>query len=798
MQAELAGDDFLQRQIDGGRHIAHQRDPATLADTGDGGANGIGGADAFDGEIGIADAGGVAGVDGIGGAEFAGDLQAGVVEIDGDDALASVGSEGLHGEEADHSCADHDAAGAVHLAGQLDGVDGHRDGFDESGLFVAQLVRKAVDDAARDGDEFGEGAVAAVGTRGNAKHLAVVAEVDLASKAERAAAAVDGGIESHAIAGLKVVDIAAGLGDFAGGFVSHDEGRDAAAGRAIQAVHVAAADAAGANADEHFVGGGLGARQIDDFEGHVLLQEKRFHGDHRNAGGGNFSAARAVGWVSGGRSVRMAVFSRRNFAMLAQVASLLATALIVPAMAHGPHNARTVLELFESALLVSLVAFGCCFLLAFWLHAAIARVERVDVVRATLQTSAAAIWFAPATILMSSLSPLFLPAALALVVNATRLLYSEWRQVHPEGPSTPQPLVVPLDWGWIGAGELGAPMLPHHFGPALTVSVGLQAGFAALLLHHELLGAAFFAMGTAVLTVFLISAGVWQTARRPSLPRNIFGVGLTIVLSAMLIVAGMTHGDGSWGWGLGSGSGDTAGTAGRPAAPVPAPGGKSAAARARRELPPLPPDGPPLPGSFPGVILWPEVQPVTMLVEPVPSTPGGLAGMRRPFSIPFGGEYWMFRFLYDRPPRGSYFRRGNPADLAFSTTDRWPLQMEAHQKLEKAIDLACCSGVQIDIRNADRFPNTVSLELIVIDGAHGGIPTSLGTAAVRSSPNLAATPVVPVGETLNFAVPPRPSLVFDEFKVVFHRVRNRADRSARIAIDRFVLVPRGSVVADPM
>jgi hypothetical protein len=50
----------------------------------------------------------------------------------------------------------------------------------------------------------------------------------------------------------------------------------------------------------------------------------------------------------------------------------------------------------------------------------------------------------------------------------------------------------------------------------------------------------------------------------------------------------------------------------------------------------------------------------------------------------------------------------------------------------------------------------------------------------------------PVTETLNFLVPARRSLRrFDEMKIVFRLDRARADAGARIAIDHFVLVPRG-------
>ncbi len=56
--------------------------------------------------------------------------------------------------------------------------------------------------------------------------------------------------------------------------------------------------------------------------------------------------------------------------------------------------------------------------------------------------------------------------------------------------------------------------------------------------------------------------------------------------------------------------------------------------------------------------------------------------MAQPTTIPFSGEYWLYRLPYKQPPRGSYKRRGSPAKLFFHTTQGDPLSMEAKQKLD--------------------------------------------------------------------------------------------------------------------
>ena len=159
----------------------------------------------------------------------------------------------------------------------------------------------------------------------------------------------------------------------------------------------------------------------------------------------------------------------------------------------------------------------------------------------------------------------------------------------------------------------------------------------------------------------------------------------------------------------------------------------------------------------------------------------------------------MFRWPYRRPPQNSYFRRGTPSALSFSTPDHFPMQMEARQKLEQTISLRCCSRLQMAILNADPYPKTISLELILIDGnierwnrLHPEMlktaQASLGRAPITSLPQQRAT----ASETLDFPFPPAPHLdQFNEIKVIFHRADGRMDRSARVSIERFMLVPRG-------
>jgi hypothetical protein len=143
----------------------------------------------------------------------------------------------------------------------------------------------------------------------------------------------------------------------------------------------------------------------------------------------------------------------------------------------------------------------------------------------------------------------------------------------------------------------------------------------------------------------------------------------------------------------------------------------------------------------------------------------------------------MFRWPATRPPIGAVVRRGNAAELSFHTTDGWPMEMEAHQKLDPPVDIKCCGEIQLVIQNTDQYPGTISLELILIDRTAATNPAQSLGAVAAGSPSLSV-------QLLRFPIPRVPAIgKFDEFKVVFRRAQLRADRSARIAIERFVLVP---------
>ena len=364
-----------------------------------------------------------------------------------------------------------------------------------------------------------------------------------------------------------------------------------------------------------------------------------------------------------------------------------------------------------------------------------------------------------------------------MIVNASHLLYIQWRIKQP-------PVETPHDTGLFATAQLPDRRFVRDFGPGLAISLTLQTGACAMLLHYNVLAGFCFAAGVALATVFALASRGVQPKPPKSMPRAFLGLALTVLLAIGLTVGGMIpnlmRGPG--------GEGDSA-SGNQPSGQPPGVPGNG-----RNELPDASAGDITNASGFPGVILWPEIKPIPTLIAPMPQTldGGGPPVMPRPLSIPFSGEYWMFRWPYARPPRTSFFQRGSPAALSFSSTDHLPLQMEARHKLDQSVSLSCCSSIRLDIRNADRYPGTISLELVLIAGDQPGAPSlSLGHVNVASRPDVSQDPVKPVSETLDFPIPSTAPLdSFNEFRIVFLRARVRMDKSAKLAIDRFILIPR--------
>jgi hypothetical protein len=196
--------------------------------------------------------------------------------------------------------------------------------------------------------------------------------------------------------------------------------------------------------------------------------------------------------------------------------------------------------------------------------------------------------------------------------------------------------------------------------------------------------------------------------------------------------------------------------------------------------------------GFTGVILYPEVvRHIKLVAPPRAGTRGTGRAPSDPLTIPFDGVYWFWQPPADQPPQTAELVHGSPLTKTFRST-AGPLWMEARQNLGSEFDLGLCSAIEVVIDNTDSFPGTVALELKIRNTTLPGKPSeTLGVQEVyvRAAAINNGTAGV---QTLSFRVPSKGKIrSFDELAVRFHLGGGRIEKSAKIAIDRFRLVPRG-------
>jgi hypothetical protein len=194
-----------------------------------------------------------------------------------------------------------------------------------------------------------------------------------------------------------------------------------------------------------------------------------------------------------------------------------------------------------------------------------------------------------------------------------------------------------------------------------------------------------------------------------------------------------------------------------------------------------------------GIVLWPppvKKQPLPPVPRPNSFATGGAA---KPLIIPFDGQYWYFKAPYVRPGPHAHVARGKPTDVTVRSSDLAPLLMEAHQILDKSIDLTCCREIEVAITNADTRPGKISLGLILTDSTSPDKPSRNLSSRPIASSEPANIPLnrEPTKEVLRFPIP-RSSIThrFNEITIVYIPAPERARGGAKVSIQSFTLIPR--------
>jgi hypothetical protein len=397
---------------------------------------------------------------------------------------------------------------------------------------------------------------------------------------------------------------------------------------------------------------------------------------------------------------------------LAQLAGLIAAAWFV--WTNTPHS--RLLPQLSTALMLSVFAWIASIAITFYILLMVSPDDVKRIRRDALRRSSAGMWFAPAMVLLSVFSPLAIAASLILSMNTARLLAMQFARAHSR---------------------------PRKHAPSFPAVIGgftVVAGAAALLWHRPTITAVLLVASAATITALYISESATESRKPVSAPPSAMSIALTILLVMMLSASGIE---------LRHGASD------RPR-DVPL----------QTSVTPLTDPNTIGGDSFPGIILHPKAEARKMILTVPRDLPGLL---KRDSSIPFTGEYWMYRTQFKRPPRNSFEGEGTPADRLYYTINGEPMDMQAVQPLAAPLDVSCCSAIRIHVRNTDTYP--AALAMILMDSSSRR-EENLGTA-------------IAMGETVTYPLRSPAIQRFDRIRIIYARGYVRIDKSVKLAIVSF-------------
>jgi hypothetical protein len=194
-----------------------------------------------------------------------------------------------------------------------------------------------------------------------------------------------------------------------------------------------------------------------------------------------------------------------------------------------------------------------------------------------------------------------------------------------------------------------------------------------------------------------------------------------------------------------------------------------------------------------GVILTPpQKKQKQLMVPPELRLARRIGGLPHPLRIRFTGSYWFFQYPFIRPPFDSIKAEGDPANIGVRTSNYRPLQMEAVQTLDEPIDATELATIQLTMLDEDPHPASVSVELVLTNAGVGNhTEQSLGSQGLNTSPSIENAGSSHY-ETLTFSVPAHSHCKqFNQMRLIFRLAPFRNQQAAAVAIEDFVLVPKG-------
>lgn len=193
-----------------------------------------------------------------------------------------------------------------------------------------------------------------------------------------------------------------------------------------------------------------------------------------------------------------------------------------------------------------------------------------------------------------------------------------------------------------------------------------------------------------------------------------------------------------------------------------------------------------------GVILTPRREKQKQLeVPPELRLAHRISGLPHPLTIRFTGSYLFFQFPFIRPPFDSIRAEGDPAKVGVRASNYKPLLMEAIQTLDDPIDATELGTIQLALLSEDPYPDSIAVQLVLTD-IRNHLEQSLGVQGLKVRPSINDTDSSDL-ETLTFVVPAEPRCKqFNQIRLIFWLRPTRNQRAAAVAIQDFVLIPKGA------
>jgi hypothetical protein len=198
-------------------------------------------------------------------------------------------------------------------------------------------------------------------------------------------------------------------------------------------------------------------------------------------------------------------------------------------------------------------------------------------------------------------------------------------------------------------------------------------------------------------------------------------------------------------------------------------------------------------GGYESLILWPFPE-KKEIVPPVKSIDPFLApGTSKPLVIRFDGVYRYVQPPDETPGPNAHKAHGTPLALNIEVTNSFPLLMDAHQELPRAIPLDRRREIDVEVENRDNHAGLIALGVLLGDEASRKKPTLyLGSKPLESTqPGHFSYKSAPVSETLRFAVPLDAKVRrFNEITVLALPDIEHRFLAPKIAIQQFQILPR--------